>query len=225
MKKLLFCLLPVVLCAVLGRSQDKSDYGVVPPLDLSLTLEITNQSYCHVSDEDFMVNMEVRLRFTNVSDHNVILSRKIENPSIVRAATTLDAGKNHDFEYDPIVDFFTAKMPPDAPRFGKTPDLKYFIILAPKETYETTVQSGIATLQYGYRKGLLSKGDHVLQLGVNMWPYDWPYFTARTDKDVLSKRWASYGRLETGFIYSEFLPFTVPETFENPPCESRKKRK
>jgi hypothetical protein len=58
-----------------------------------------------------------------------------------------------------------------------------------------------------------------------MWPYEWPYFTERTNKDVLSKRWASYGRLETGFIYSEFLPFTVPETFENPPCESRKKRK
>jgi hypothetical protein len=223
MKKVLYCVLLVGVCAVLSRSQEKTDYGIVPPVDLSLNLEIVKQSYCHVSDEDFNVEMKVKLKFTNISDHNVILSRKIENPTTVRAAKTVEAGKNHDFEYDPTVDFFTARMPPDAPRFGKTPDPKYFIILAPKETYETTVRSGVFALadasMAARHKGLVTKGNHVLQLGVNVWPYEWPSFSSTTDKNVLAKRWASYGRLETGWIYSDFIPFTIPETFENPQCK------
>lgn len=226
-KKFLYCVLLVALYGISISAQDKTDSGVVQPVDLSLTLEILKQSYCHLSDEYFTVDMDVRLRFTNVSDHNVILSRKIENPTIVRAAKTAEAGKNHDFEADPNADFFTANMPPNAPRFGKTPDPKYFAILAPKETYEITVPAGIMAMEDAVlaqkHKGLLTKGDHVLQLGVNVWPYEWPYFTSRTDKNVLAKRWAGYGRLETGFIYSDFLPFTVPQTFENPPCESGKK--
>ena len=222
MKKLFYCVLLVSLCGALSRSQDNADHGVVPPIDLSLTAEILKQSYCRVNSQDFSVEMDIKLRFTNVSDHNVILSRKIENPVIVRAAKTVEAGKNHDFEFNPNSDFFAARMP-DAPRFGITPDAKYLIILAPKETYETTVQSEVVALvdasMAAKHKGLLIKGDHVLQLGVNVWPYEWPYFTARTDKSVLAKRWSSYGRLETGFIYSDFVPFTIPKTFENSPCK------
>jgi hypothetical protein len=223
MKKLLYCVLLVGVCGVMSGSQDKTDYGVAPPVDLSLNLEIVQQSYCNLGDEEFIVGMEVKLKFTNISDHNVILSRKIENPVTVRAAKTAEAGKNHDFESDPNADFFTAHMPPSAPRFGKSPEAKYFVTLAPKESYETTVQSGLTALFDAAlapkHKGLLTRGAHVLQLGVNVWPYDWPYFTARTDKEVLAKRWRNFGRLETGFIYSDFLPFTIPEKFESPRCK------
>lgn len=196
-------------------------------VDLSVKAEIITQSYCHVDDESFAVRMEIKLRFTNVSDHPVILAKLVESPPIVRAArTTADAQKG-DFESNPNVDYFVSELPP-SPLFGEKPDAEHFVTLPPEQSYEATVISGVlgATAAAKARKGsgLLANGNHVLQLGVGTWPYQWPYFANRTNVKSLSERWSRYGHLANGFVYSDFVTFTIPNKFDNPPCEAATQR-
>jgi hypothetical protein len=192
------------------------------PNDLVLHAEITSQTYCHVDVETFSVQMKIKLRFSNVSDHNVILSRLIESPSTIRVAKTVDEAQKGNLEYNPVTDYFPGKLP-DAPRFGDRPDPKYFITLAPKESYETTVVSGVfgavEPTRAARTKGLLPKGDHVLQLGVGTWPYQWPYFMTSDKSEELSQRWAGHGHLARSTIFSDFAGFAIPEHFKNPPCK------
>jgi len=158
----------------------------------------------------------------DVSEHPVILAKRVESPPIVRAAKTIEDAEKGDFEYDPNVDYFPTELPP-SPRFGEKPDEEHFITLAPEQSYEARVISGVfgATVAAKARKGsgLLAKGSHVLQLGVGAWPYQWPYFASSTDVKELSERWIKYGHLASGFVYSDFVPFAIPDTFDNPPCK------
>jgi len=65
-----------------------------------------------VDDEAFTVRMDIKLRFTNVSEHPVILAKWVESPPIVRAARTIEDAEKGDFEYDPNVDYFPTELPP-----------------------------------------------------------------------------------------------------------------
>lgn len=190
--------------------------------DLSLRAEIIKQSYCHVDDESFSVRIDIRLRFANVSDHSVVLSKRIEKPPIVRVAKNVEDAVSGDFEYDPHPDYFTSELP-RSPRFGEKPDAKYFVTLAPGNSYEVRSSSGVIGATSAARahrgSGLLAQGTHVLQLGVGTWPYEWPYFESSTDVKQLSERWSKYGHLANGLIYSDFVSFTIPDKFDNPPCK------
>jgi hypothetical protein len=208
-------------------AQDEPSQRTTKPIhqkrDLSVKAEIITQSYCDVDEESFTVRMDIKLRFTNVSEHPVILAKRVENPPIVRAARTIENAEKGDFEYDPNVDYFPTELPP-SPRFGEKPDEEHFITLAPEQSYEARVVSGVfgATVAAKARKGagLLAKGSHVLQLGVGVWPYQWPYFASSTDVKELSERWIKYGHLASGFVYSDFVAFAIPDTFDNPPCKA-----
>ena len=139
-----------------------------------LSAEIVNQSYCHVDDESFSVRLLIKLRFTNVSDHRVILAKLVESPLLVRAAKSGQDAEKGNLEYGPNVDYFPTELPA-SPRFGEKPDVEHFIILAPHESYEATVISGVVGAAVADKaregSGLLAKGKHVLKFGVGTWPY------------------------------------------------------
>jgi hypothetical protein len=193
-----------------------------PDVSLRLRIELEGQSYCHIDDESFALNMQLALHFTNVSNHPVILSRRIESPSVVRVTRDAEAARRNDWLYDPRPLSIVATLPP-APRFGKTPDPKLFVILNPGKKFTTVVSSGV----FGAAKaskatkgsGLLAKNvNYVLQVGVSTWPYVYPYFESRTTAQELKLRWRDSGDLAIGLVYSDFAPFNIPETFDNPRC-------
>lgn len=190
--------------------------------DLSLNAEVFNQTYCHVDLDTFSVQMLIKLRFTNVSDHNVILSRRIESPAIVRVAKTVQDAQSGTFEYNPTIDYFPHKISA-GPRFAKNPDSRLFITLSPKESYETTVTTAVVGAVDKSRvpkmRGLLDKGSHVLQLGVSTWPYQWPHFKTSADSQDLAKRWRPVGHLVTSTLFSDFAHFIIPDVFQNPQCK------
>jgi hypothetical protein len=207
----------VLICLILpcGRLRCQSQQN-----DLSLRAAIVDQSYCHEDDEVFRVRLRIKLHFTNVSEHPVILARAVESPAIVRAAKTVQDAEKENFEYAPNVDDFPTERPA-SPQFGKKPDSEHFITLSPNEGYDTTVISwvfGVTTAKIPDRSGLLTKGKHLLQVGVRTWPYQWPDFESRTDVRTLKKRWRRYGNLVNGLVYSDLLVFAIPEEFDNPPC-------
>src|SRR5689334_1177249 len=139
--------------------------------DLSVSLEIVKQSYCHVDLDSFSVKMDVKVRFKNVANQPVILSRQIKSPRIIRVSKSVEAAKNGNVEYEPHIDEFTREIP-SLPKFGNLPDAHRFIVLKPGESYEVTVPSGVfGTMKPAGGRGLLARGTHVLQLGVSTWPY------------------------------------------------------
>ena len=191
--------------------------------DLAVVADIVGLTYCRADAEAFGVKMDIRLRFTNVSNHPVILARSIESPQLVRVAKNTRDAQNGDFEYDPDSHYLTSELP-SSPQFGDRPDAKYFVTLLPNQSYEATVASWVAGAEHaakgGKGTGLLPKGSHVLQLGVNTWPYQWPYFTSPLSAKQLSERWKKYGHLASGWVHSAFVPFVIPEQFDNPPCDA-----
>ena len=206
-----------------NAQQNQADQGLSGQAGdlLGLHIEVANQNYCHIDDESFSVTMDVKMRFTNVSDHPVILSRKIEDPSNVHVARDVEAAQRKEFLYDPNYDYFVSDLP-DAPAFGKAPNAKLFVVLPAGGNYETVTQTQVfgsrdAAHETG-RDGLLAKGSYLLQIGVTTWPYEWPHFNDKTDTKKLRQRWAGYGDLATGFVYSDFAPFTVPDHLKNPRC-------
>jgi hypothetical protein len=191
---------------------------------LAVVADVVEQTYCQIDDEAFAVRMTIKLRFNNVSDRPLILARTIENPPIVRVAKNARDAQHGHLEYDPYIDYFPTTLP-SAPRFGDGPDEQYFITLLPQQTYEATVTSELLNNQHGRapnRTWLVPKGSHVLQLGINVWPYQWPYFDSPVSSQQLSRRWSKYGHLATGWVYSDPVPFTIPEQFDNPWCQPPK---
>lgn len=192
--------------------------------EISIKAQVLKLSYCHSDWETFSVRIIIKLRFINVSDRNVILSRKIETSGLVRVARTVDDAQKGNFEYNPDFHYAVAELP-NSPRFGRHPDPKHFILLAPRESFETTVETGvIGAMETAFaaklKAAIVPRGDHVLQLGVDTWPYHWPNFTPSSDSHELSRRWAAIGTLVTGTVITDFVPFTIPEEFKNPPCKN-----
>ena len=204
-----------------GGAQQNENHPNPERASASLTaqIQVIRQSYCHVDDESFAANLKLRLTFTNNSEHVVILSRKIESPTIVRVALSAEAGKKDDFVCSPDAHSTVAALP-KGPRFGATPNPKLFILLSPGEKFETEVPAAVfGASEAGTvksRNGLLAKGNYVLQVGVHTWPYGWPYFSVETNAQDIRQRWIKYGDLAVGTVYSNFAPFTLPEHFENP---------
>jgi hypothetical protein len=210
------------LCFSVGAQQNENHPNPErASASLTAQIQVIRQSYCHVDDESFAANLKLRLTFTNNSEHVVILSRKIESPTIVRVALSAEAGKKDDFVYSPDAHSTVAALP-KGPRFGATPNPKLFILLSPGEKFETEVPAAVfGASEAGTvksRNGLLAKGNYVLQVGVHTWPYGWPYFSVETNAQDIRQRWIKYGDLAVGTVYSNFAPFTLPEHFENPRC-------
>ncbi len=223
MRKILITLLFVGTLGPWQSPKAKPHDARVKPAEnlLAVHAQVVSQSYCHVDDESFVASLELRLQFTNISGQPIILSRKIEPPSIVRVARDLRAGERGDFLFAPDVHFTVSEIP-RGPTFGDAPDLKLFVLLAPGEKFETLVPANVFGANDAGRakkgNGLLAKGSYELQVGVYMWPYEWPYFDLKTSSQELKRRWTKYGDLATGLVYSDFTPFTLPEHFKNPSC-------
>jgi len=217
MQRLVAGIVFAVVCCSLTWCQNEAPRAVrsaAPEENLAVTIRVVGQKYCHVDLESFSVLMKVKLRFVNVSDRPVILSRQVRSPGIIRVAASVEAAKMGEFEYAPNVDAFT-KESPSVPSFGDSPDPGLFVVLAPGGAYEATVPSGVfGTTKPVGGHGLLPAVTHVLQLGVSTWPYS----TSPIETRRLRAAWSGFGQLATGIVYSGFVPFAIPKKFENPPC-------
>jgi hypothetical protein len=220
----LFFLTVICLSPGLSGQQEQDDAEIAATMEKSVTVhaEVVGQIYCRSNDEEFVADLNLRLRFVNVTTKAVIFSRKVESPSTVRAARNVESASHGEFLYSPNVDFFLNKPAPDAPSFGLAPSPELFVILAPGQSFEARVRTSVFaatdSADTNRKNGLLAKGSYVLQVGIRTWPYDWPDFTPKIDTRKLKMRWAKYGELATGFLYSDFAPLTIPGQFEGPSC-------
>jgi hypothetical protein len=204
------------------RDQDEAYIAAHMEKLVTLHVELLGQTYCRADDQIFISHLNLRLSFLNASTKKVIFARKVESPKTVRVARSMEAGLRGDFLYAPNEDFLLTKPAPDAPFFGAAPSRELFEILAPGNRYETEAKTWVFAIggaeEQKKGSGLLGKGSYALQVGVITWPYDWPDFTAKVAPEKLKSRWAKYGELATGLVYSDFTPFTIPEHLTGPAC-------
>ena len=192
-------------------SHTQSDELKGSPLTASFTIQ--GQTYCHIDDESFVVLMDVSLDLTNSSDGSVILSRRIDSPEIVRVAKSVEAGMAGQFESALNPDTFLVKKPQD-PKISDSPSADYFVVLSPGESYEVKSSAFVqGTRQPTSQQQLVSRGEHVLQLGISTWPY-----YGYDDVQGLRIKWAKFGDLQVGLVYTNFISFRIPEKFKNPRC-------
>ena len=203
------------------RRQDSSRNIRQTENSLVAHIEIARQTYCHVDDESFGANIDLKLRLTNASDRTVILARKIEPPGIIRVARDAEAAQRNEFLFNPDILLGPVAELPPAPVFGKTPNPKLFVLLRKGESFETTTQTAVFAIEDSAKPqpGMLGKGaSYLLQVGFWTWPYQYPYFDSKTETPELKRRWSSLGDLSAGILYSDFVSFTLPQQIENPPC-------
>jgi hypothetical protein len=160
--------------------------------------------------------MKIKLHFINLTSSPLVLSRKIPSPAEVRVANSLEALRSGKLEYNSNLDPAVAELP-RSPSFGDAPDLEYFTILLPKQSFETQVSATVFGTR-ARKEGFVEKGNHVLQLGLDVWPYKWP-FSSPVDGHKLAKRWSKYGILVTGYFYTEPIILTIPDKFRVGPCD------
>jgi hypothetical protein len=183
---------------------------------LTAFIAINSQDYCHVDDDSFSVRMEVNVKLTNVSSRPVILSKRIENPEIMRIASDIESARRGDFESAPNSDRFVSENSPIA-SFGETPDEERFVVLEPSKSYDTQIVATVfASKRSIPQPGLIGTGRHLLQVAISTWPY-------RDYKNLseLERKWLTIGDLASGLIYTNFAEFRIPTKFKNPQCPPR----
>lgn len=173
---------------------------------------VDKQTYCHSDNTSFVVNMDVSVHLTNTSNSTLILSKRIGSPPVVRVAKNSEAAKAGQYEYAPNMDTFYGETPA-VPVFGDAPSAEDFVRLAPGESFDARIQTGVfGTKEATSGHGLVSRGTHVLLLGIDTWPYRYDITQG------LRTKWAQFGELQTELVYTNFVPFTIPEKFKNPRC-------
>lgn len=173
---------------------------------------LDKRTYCHSDNTSFVVNMDVLVHLTNTSNSTLILSKRIDSPPVVRVARNSQAAKAGQYEYAPNMDTFYGETPA-VPVFGDAPSAEDFVRLAPGESFDASIQTGVfGTKEATSGQGLVSRGAHVLLLGIDTWPYRYDITQG------LRTKWAQFGELQTGLVYTNFIPFTIPEKFKNPRC-------
>src|SRR5512141_2404916 len=78
----------VVLSILAGTAQPQQDAS-----GLKLSVAVSGQSYCTVANDAFTTVLHLKLTFTNVSDHPVIVARKFTSAPGAVAKTAEDAAQ------------------------------------------------------------------------------------------------------------------------------------
>jgi hypothetical protein len=192
-----------------GPSEDDEKLKCeIPPPELSLKLStsIIEQRYCNWGEDDYdSLYMKLRLKYTNVGSHPLILYKDgfIEQELISNTAEDAAAGQLRASSYAPI----------SGERHEVDNALldQVFTILPPGGSYEAgeaKVSIYAAHSSQGEAAGYLKPGDYVLQVRVSLWP------KTQTSREALHEQWQERGYLWSNDVISTPMAFKVEKERE-----------
>jgi hypothetical protein len=180
-----------------------------PPLKIDA--EILQQRYCPFDKNTYTIKFTVRMRFTNQSDHKIILSKGVGGGVVFHGVVASDAKNlaSENYEYNSnlsIWDGTVVYLQPETPERFNSPD-STFAILAPGESIRNAgyywADSAGALPGSTPNHGTLQPGDHVLSVKLYPWSH-------KPDPIEIHKKWEPIGEL----IYYPFktgpIPFHLP---------------
>lgn len=210
MNHLLNCLLAFSLCATTGLAQRandvKSPISVATSIEVQKQLELTTTIVRRWSCGPGSLSLTLKLSFRNAGTESIILSKRILMGRIMVSRNLDDAAaKKYSLSLR-----YTEFAGENEPGFGfNTPtDLSGFVVLRPKEVYESEESISIPTRLVALpgTKPLpevdLSDGTHLLQIEVGSWPYV-------ADPAPIRQSWKDKGYLWTRGLLSTAMSFTV----------------
>lgn len=170
---------------------------------LRLTTSIISQRYCKGDAEIDVLQMDLRLCYTNIGKQPLILQKGSSDVFRVRVSRNTEDALSKRFEVDASVTRVTngRGMNIEAPSPGKL-----FVILSPGMSFETQADAFVNVAHSGASgiKGVtLDDGEYVLQLRVSTWP------ASESLAEQLHKRWKRSGVLWFNDITSAPMRFKV----------------
>jgi hypothetical protein len=180
-----------------------------PPLEL--TAEIISQNYCVASSDSLTLDMNLKLRYTNVGNQKLILYRghdlfyqtrvRSASSSIQPYEVLFLNSRYFDEEFESIDQAVPGKV---------------FVSLLPGAVYERKLVVGIAVVRADFERGdsTIRAGEHTLQLIVSTW------YKSRGLAEKLRKQWERKGLLWFDPLVSAPIHFVA----QLPPSTARCKQ-
>jgi hypothetical protein len=192
-----FCLLSNV-SAIASTQRDTQEQP------LMLTTKIISQTYCAASEKVAVLQIRLRLRYTNVGNRKLILYRGHDlfyQAKIRRAANDTRA---RPYEITILNARYFDEQPEEIER--PTPG-NVFVILSPRGVYETETTIGMAVVgqEADRSNDRIVVGDHSLQIIVSTW------YKSKILAEKLRRQWRGKGLLWFDSIGSTPIHFMVEE--------------
>jgi hypothetical protein len=175
--------------------------------------ELVGTRYCYGDAEVYSVWLKLRMKYVNRTHKTLILDKEIGKAWYEeKVARNLDALAARKYEYNPNIDWFSAKDKlPDKPN-SDSPSSD-FVILAPGETFVSQINASVFA-QYENPKnfsGSIRSGVHILQFELSAWNHP-------GESAVFAESWRKFGNLVTGVVKTEPLEIRIPS---NPKVEEK----
>ena len=172
------------------------------PPRLQLRTTIIDHKYCKADEELDVLQMDLRLKFTNTSNQDIVLYRYSDRVSRVMVGQSQEDVAANRFEINAS---FTLVTAPAKEHFTTQAFNKLFVVLRPGTSYETKTRVGVFLVR-GKEKsitGTVGAGEHVLLIEVPTWP------GLDGGAKELPKAWRRRGVLFSEPIISEPMSFKV----------------
>lgn len=180
---------------------DRTTTGASVPL-LKLTTSLLTHRFCVGDSQVSMLRLRLRLRYTNVGEHPIILNKSSNvAPTVLVSRSVADTvAGNRELIYS--VDFIVA----EEPGFAKTQRLlSSYVVLRRGEFFDTTSEVSVPFAVDDQRapNGTITRGEHLLQIQVVTW---WESLEVQQQ---LSSKWKHRGYLWHEVVQSEPMPFSI----------------
>lgn len=162
---------------------------------LQLALSVADRRYCSTTN----LRLKLRLVFTNIGNMPIVLDRQSSTVGNYKVSRTPEDAANNKYEADVIIDYSLLHIF----RFDLPSESK-FVILKPKESYETETELDIPFIYDGTASTNddLHAGSHVLQIKVWTWYYP-------QSAEEWRVRWQAKGFLWSDAVTSLPMQFTL----------------
>ena len=207
MIRLLLHLLTALVCL----SSATLDAQVKPPKPpLELTAEITSQNYCATNSDAIALEMNLRLRYTNVGNQKLILYKGHDLFYQTRIRSASSAAQPYE-----VLFLNSRYFDEEFESIDQALPGKVFVSLSPGAVYERRLALGTAVVSEGVARAdsTIRVGDHTLQMIVSTW------YKTRSLAQKLRQQWERKGLLWFDPLVSAPIHFLAARPPSLAPCK------
>ena len=183
-----------------------------PKAPLELTAKIVSQNYCAVTSDSASLEIQLKLRYRNISNQKIILYKghDLFYQTRIRSAPGNAAGPYEVWVVNSR--YFDEELEPIDQRSPS----KVFLGLPPGAVYDREIMIGVGVVNDKVERGdsSIRAGDHTLQLIVSTW------YKSRSLAQKLRQEWQEKGLLWSEPLFSAPLRFAAQRPRLLAPCKS-----
>ena len=200
-----------IVAALVCLSPGSLNAQVKPPKPpLELTAEITSQKYCAASSDSATLEMNLKLRYTNVGNQKLILYKGHDLFYQTRIRSASSGAQRYE-----VLFLNSRYFDEEFESIDQALPGKVFVSLSPGAVYERKLVVGTAVVSEGVARGdsTIRVGDHTLQIIVSTW------YKTRSLAQKLRQQWERKGLLWFDPLVSAPIHFLAARPPSLAPCK------